>query len=67
MERHSTLWAYLWDLVDDGLEDAVRRCRNEIGLDALSVATAYHSVQQLRPGRPGKKLWTADQAAVFEQ
>ena len=56
MGAYSTMWAYLWDLVDEGLSDAVRYCREEIGLDALSVATAYHSYQQMRPHRPGPKL-----------
>ncbi|MFH1570229.1 MAG: hypothetical protein ABIL09_19715 [Gemmatimonadota bacterium] len=62
---YSTIWSYLWDLVDDGIEDAVRRLRQEVGLDAVSVATAYHTFQQLRPQRPGRKLLVADRAAVY--
>ena len=53
-----TIWSYLWDLVDDGLEDSVRYLGQELGLDAVSVATAYHTFQQLRPRRPGAKLLT---------
>ncbi|MBI4531328.1 MAG: hypothetical protein HY709_07370 [Candidatus Latescibacteria bacterium] len=67
MRPYSTIWAYLWDLVDDGIEDAVRFLRNDLGLDAVSVATAYHTFQQLRPQRPGEKLLIADTAAVYFQ
>ena len=62
-----TLWSYLWDLVDDGIEDSVRYLRQELGLDAISVATAYHTFQQLRPQRPGAKLLTANTAALYFQ
>jgi hypothetical protein len=67
MGAYSTMWAYLWDLVDEGLSDAVRYCREEIGPDALSVATAYHSYQQMRPHRPGPKLLIEGAAAVYFQ
>lgn len=67
MKTHSTIWAYLWDLVDDGLEEAVRRCREDMGLDAISVATAYHSFQQLRPHSSGNKLLVSDAAAIYFQ
>lgn len=62
-----TLWSYLWDLADDGIEESVRYLRQELGLDAVSVATAYHTFQQLRPQRPGAKLLTAGTAAVYFQ
>ena len=64
---YHTIWSYLWDLVDDGLEDSVRYLGQELGLDAISVATAYHTFQQLRPQRPGAKLLTANTAAVYFQ
>ena len=64
---YHTIWSYLWDLVDDGIEDSVRYLGQELGLDAISVATAYHTFQQLRPQRPGAKLLTANTAAVYFQ
>ena len=66
-DTYSTLWAYPWDLVDDGIEESVCRLRHEIGLDAVSVAAAYHSYQQLRPQRPGAKLEICDVAALYFQ
>ena len=67
MKPYSTIWAYLWDLVDDGIEETVRFLRHEVGLDAVSVATAYHTFQQLRPQRVGKKLLTSNTAAIYFQ
>ena len=63
-----TIWAYLWDLVDDGIEGSVDRMKNDIGLDGISVATAYHTYQQLRPRKSGGgKLLIAPEAAVYFQ
>jgi len=64
---YHTIWSYLWDLVEDGIHDSVRFLSNEIGLDAISVATAYHTFQQLRPHRQGRKLLTSDCASVYFQ
>ena len=62
---YNTIWAYLWDLCDDGIAESVRYLRNEVGLDAISVATAYHTFQQVRPHRWGRKLLRGDSAAVY--
>ena len=29
MDTFSTIWAYLWDIVDDGIEDSVRLFKDE--------------------------------------
>ena len=62
---YHSIWAYLWDLHDDGIDDSVRYLKNEIGLDGVSVALAYHTYQQLRPHRSGPKLLTCDTAALY--
>ena len=64
---YTTMWSYLWDLEADGIDDSVRRLRGEIGLDAISVATAYHTFEQLRPQRRGGKLLRGEQAALYFQ
>lgn len=58
------MWSYLWDLADGGIADSTRRLR-DLGLDAVSVATAYHSFQQLRPHRPGRRLLIEPEAALY--
>ena len=67
-QNFHTIWAYLWDLADDGIDGAVNRLRNDIGLDGVSVATAYHTYQQLRPRKSGSgKLLIAPEASVYFQ
>jgi len=51
---YATMWTYPWDLLDDGVEDVVGRLREQVGLDALSLATSYHSVEHLRPHTRGR-------------
>ena len=45
----TNLWCYLWDLVDEGVDDVLDRLKGEAGATGISVATSYHSVDQLRP------------------
>jgi hypothetical protein len=43
------LWCYPWDLADEGIDRALDRLQGEAGVTGISVATHYHSVDQLRP------------------
>ncbi len=43
------LWCYLWDLVDERIDEVLDRLKGEAGATGISVATCYHSVDQLRP------------------
>ncbi len=43
------LWCYLWDLVDEGIDEVLDRLKGEAGVTGISVATNYHRVDQLRP------------------
>lgn len=62
---YTTMWAYPWDLLDDGVEVVVRRLREEIGLDAVSLATSYHSVEHLRPHTRGRRFFQSFEAALY--
>ena len=42
------LWCYLWDLVDEGIDQVLDRLKGEAGATGISVATCYHSIDQLR-------------------
>ncbi|NLC58064.1 MAG: hypothetical protein GX774_14630 [Armatimonadetes bacterium] len=63
--EYTTMWAYLWDLVDDGIDRALGRIQDEAGVGAVSIATAYHTVQHLRPQAPGSKFFCAHEAALY--
>jgi len=43
----TSIWCYLWDLVDEGIDRALDEIQ-EAGLDGISIATAYHSVEHWR-------------------
>ncbi|UCD28558.1 MAG: hypothetical protein JSV03_15990 [Planctomycetota bacterium] len=45
----TNMWCYLWDLVDEGIDKVLDRLQGEAGITGISVATFYHSVDQLRP------------------
>ena len=64
---YHTLWTYPWDLTDAGPEAVVRCLREEIGLDGMSLASAYHTFNMLRPHSRGKLLLQIPQSAVYFQ
>lgn len=48
----TNMWTYLWDLVDEGIDQALDRLKGEAGVTGVSLAVTYHSIEQLRP-HPG--------------
>lgn len=63
---YTTMWAYPWDILDDGVDDVVRRLQSDVGLDAVSVATSYHSVEHLRPHTKGARLFAGEGGVYFQ-
>lgn len=63
---YTTLWAYAHDIVDDGVDRALGAIA-DAGLDAVSVATSYHTFFQIRPHRPGPKIFLAPESAIYFQ
>jgi hypothetical protein len=51
----TSIWIYLWDLVDEGYGTVLDRLR-ESGLSSLSLATAYHAGKFLAPHNPRRKI-----------
>jgi hypothetical protein len=65
MTAQITLWTYLWDLVDDGTAAALDEIR-DLGLNAISLATHYHSVEHYRPHTRGAFIYREDSALYFQ-
>ncbi len=65
MPCYTTLWAYPWDLHDAGVDATVRALRDDVGLDGISLAAAYHTFEMLRPRSPDRLLLQAAEAAVY--
>jgi len=59
------LWAYPWDLLDEGVESVVDRCR-QLGVNELNLATNYHSVQPFLPHNPERKTFFAHASSYFQ-
>ena len=59
------LWAYPWDLLDEGVENVATRLE-EIGVDEISLATNYHSVQPFLPHNPERKTFFAHASSYFQ-
>ncbi len=62
---YTTMWAYPWDLTFESTEKTISYLKQEIGLDAVSVATAYHTYEMLCAHRAGPKFVWAPEAAVY--
>ncbi|HEX2998713.1 MAG TPA: hypothetical protein VHR86_00480, partial [Armatimonadota bacterium] len=63
--EYLSMWAYLWDLLDEGIDQALRQMREEAGVNTVSLAVAYHTVQHLRPRATGKKYFVSREASLY--
>ncbi len=59
------MWAYPWDLLDEGPSEVERRLR-DIGIDELNLATNYHTVQAFTPHSPERRTLFARASSYFE-
>lgn len=58
------LWAYPWDLLDEGVESVAERFA-DIGVGEINLATNYHSVQPFLPHNPERKTFFAHASSYF--
>lgn len=58
------LWAYPWDLIDEGVESVADRLA-AIGISEINLATNYHSVQPFLPHNPKRKTFFAHASSYF--
>ncbi len=61
-----SIWSYVWDVIDEGVDSIISTLKNEIGLNTLSVATCYHSVDHLRVHQLENNFYSS-QAAIYFQ
>ena len=62
---HTTMWTYPWDVIDEGVDRVIGSLKEEVGLDAISLSTVYHTYDQLRTHMPGKKLFSGYEDAIY--
>ena len=58
------MYVYAWDLWQEGTATVAGRLR-DAGLNAVSLATAYHAGKFLRPHAPGGKVWFPEDGTVY--
>ncbi|ELZ89559.1 hypothetical protein C453_00040 [Haloferax elongans ATCC BAA-1513] len=59
------LWAYPWDLLDEGPTRVTNRL-DELGVDEITLATNYHTVQAFAPHNPERRTFFARASSYFE-
>ena len=64
---HTTMWTYPWDVIDEGVDRVIGFLKEEVGLDAISLSTVYHTYDELRTHMPGKKLFSGYEDAIYFQ
>ncbi|HHZ89445.1 TPA: hypothetical protein EYN98_18475 [Candidatus Poribacteria bacterium] len=62
---HKAMWIYPWDLADEGIESVISYLVEDVGINAVALATAYHSVEHLRPRSHGSKFYRSSQASLY--
>lgn len=58
------LFAYAWDLADEGYDRALDAIA-EAGFDEVNLATAYHAGKFLLPRNPTRRVYFPEDGAVF--
>jgi hypothetical protein len=59
------IWAYPWDLLDEGVERVADRLTG-MGIDQVNLATNYHSLQAFLPHNPERRTFFAHASAYFQ-
>ena len=60
------LYTYAWDLEDEGYDRALGRIA-EAGFNNVNLATSYHAGKFLLPHNPKRRLYIAEDGAIFFQ
>lgn len=58
------IWAYPWDVLDEGIEATADRL-DSLGIDDVCLATNYHSVQPFLPHNPERRTFFAHASSYF--
>ena len=61
---YSALWIYPWDLLDEGIDTVLGRVA-DAGVDAISVAAAYHHVRALCPHNPKRAVYHGEGGVIY--
>lgn len=60
----ASMWSYLWDYVDEGYDSALGRIKDN-GMNAVSLACAYHTGKFLTPHNPKRKVIFLEDGTIY--
>lgn len=61
---YRSIYAYAWDLADEGVAEVVERVRS-LGLNAVTIAGSYHAGKFLRPHASSGRVYFPEDGAVY--
>ena len=64
--EHASMWAYPWDINDEGIDAALDRIAG-IGIGDVKVASIYHSGRFILPHNPRRKIYFPQPGALYFQ
>ena len=64
-DKHIAMWAWPWDIWDEGIDETVKFAKSTLGLTALNVATVYHSGKFLLPHNPRRKVYFPESGVTY--
>jgi hypothetical protein len=64
---YTSIWTYIWDLMEEGHGPVLRRFKEDLGLDALSVTASYHTCYSLSLRNPRRRFFVAPSSALYFQ
>ncbi|MFH0989800.1 MAG: hypothetical protein V1799_07275 [bacterium] len=64
MKYSASMWTYLWDLVDEGYDTVLGRL-SEVGVNSVSLASAYHAGKFLAPHNPKRKVVFLEDGVIY--
>ena len=64
MHPRISVWAYPWDLADEGVAAALDWLRDS-GFDAIELCPNYHAISTFAPRNLGRSVFYSEQGAVY--
>src|ERR1051325_4283332 len=61
---YSAIWAYPWDLLDEGIDTVLGRIA-DAGLQGISITAAYHNIRALCPHNPHRAVYHGEGGVVY--
>lgn len=67
MARVAAMYTYPWDVVDEGVDPAIRRLTEVAGQNEVHLATSYHISTYFLPHNPRRKIYYGEDGMVLFQ